>query len=469
MRLSGRTPRRVAGLIDVIPAHSVRSARQIWPPLTAAADGSRRSAAATSRCRREPGGAATARAGPGRAPPGPTGRVACPRGRGGLGDVLSTNSPPAPARRRARNFGQRARGSQPVRPMPTTAVSGALETTAGEADLPCDRQQGRNAAQRSNFEHGDIGGAGAHHPQRVVGLADADSPARHGDVDAAAQLRPVRRPSRKGCSSVLGGGPPAVRAFGGVPPPASRVQLRRWRPDPHRRDGRVRTALTRATSSASVCPEFGGLDLGVVRAPGNRASTPATADRAARRAPSRVDRNPVTMGRQAWRRKRIRRPTPASAPPRQWISYSRNGPELTRSRPARRSARTSRRSRPRNKIFASARFTTCARESAERRCLPQVHTAMPNSPCSAVPELQHVLSLALMSPAPDDLPRHPVHSGHTRSSARSNDTRDRLCCNHLRHHADRRRAGRPISQYIQAFEGARRGSGEVGLLSLNRP
>ncbi len=74
-----------------------------------------------------------------------------------------------------------------------------------------------------------------------------------------------------------------------------------------------------------------------------------------------------------------------------------------------------------------------------------------------------------MSPAPDDLLRHPVHSGHLLIGALKRH-RDKP----VLHLGDTTLTGGElaarISQYIQAFEALGAGSGEVaGFLSLNRP
>ncbi len=93
----------------------------------------------------------------------------------------------------------------------------------GNVDLRGDREQRRNTAQRSNFQHGDVGGAGADHGQRVAGLADAlVGGDRH--VDQAAQLRELvdrgagllevlqraGHRQRRGCFDGLRDGPGAV-------------------------------------------------------------------------------------------------------------------------------------------------------------------------------------------------------------------------------------------------------------------
>ena len=54
-----------------------------------------------------------------------------------------------------------------------TAESSALDITIGMSICAAIVQHSTHTAQRSDLEHRNVGGAGAHHGQRVVGLADA--------------------------------------------------------------------------------------------------------------------------------------------------------------------------------------------------------------------------------------------------------------------------------------------------------
>ena len=85
--------------------------------------------------------------------------------------MSSTNNRPVPSPQACARNRQRRGGGQSDRD-----AHRRVQRTGdhdGNVDLCGDRQQRRNTAQRSNFQHRDVGRAGADHSQRVAGLANA--------------------------------------------------------------------------------------------------------------------------------------------------------------------------------------------------------------------------------------------------------------------------------------------------------
>ena len=167
-------------------------------------------------------------------------------GTAGPGDVLE-KQPAGAQPAGVAELGQRRRGRQPGGD-PDRRIKRAGNHDR-DVDLRGDAKQCRNPAQRSDFQHSDIGGASTHHGQRVVGFADAfigcDRHVWH--VRASAQLGEFGD-GGTGLFEVL------QRAVGGqrcrrlaasctVQPPLASTRTT---------GTSSRTALTRSTSSANV-------------------------------------------------------------------------------------------------------------------------------------------------------------------------------------------------------------------------
>ena len=156
-----------------------------------------------------------------------------------------------------------------------TEVSRALETTTGSPASVDDPQRGVHAAERLRLDHQQVGGPGRG-PRRAGRRPCARSRRRRSGCPCTAPGRGSRRaprrsrtaarhtPGRAAASAWM-----ACSASSMFQPPLASM---RTRPSGPRN---ARTAATRATSSARVCPRSATLTF-TVRQPGKRASTVGT-------------------------------------------------------------------------------------------------------------------------------------------------------------------------------------------------